>query len=264
MEDIVDLAGKTIIVTGGASGIGAAMCRRFAQESPIGITVADRNLDGATAMAADIDGALAVRCDVSDPDSIAECIATTTERFGPVDVYVSNAGIFDGGGPIDAPLAAWTAQWDVNVMAHVHAMRQLLPSMLERGSGYFVVTASMAGILTSPGNAVYAATKHAAVGLAEWMSITYHGQGVRTSCLAPLGVRTPMLEQLGDPADERFASVVGEAREPADVADIVVDAIADERCLITTDPQAGEWMRRKVDDHERWLAGMRRSGVTLG
>lgn len=260
----MELAGKTIIVTGGASGIGAALCRRFAQDGPGGITVADRNLEGAAAVAADIDGALAVRCDVADSESVAECIAVTTERFGPVDLYVSNAGIFDGGGPLDAPLDAWASQWDINVMAHVHAIRQLLPSMLERGSGYFLITASMAGILTSPGNAVYAATKHAAVGLAEWMSITYHAQGVRTSCLVPLGVRTPMLEQLGDPDDEQFASVVGQAADPDDVAEIVVDAIGDERCLITTDPQAWEWMRRKVSDHERWLGGMRRTGVTLG
>ncbi len=149
-------------------------------------------------------------------------------------------------------------------MAHVHAIRTLLPTMLERGSGYFLITASMAGILTSPGNAVYAATKHAAVGLAEWMSITYHTQGVRTSCLAPLGVRTPMLEELGDPDDEGFASLVGEAKEPTDVASIVVDAVGAERCLITTDQQAQDWMQRKVADHERWLAGMRRSAVTLG
>ena len=256
----MQLRAKTLIVTGGASGIGAALCRRFAQDAPTGITVADKNLKGAEAVAADIAGAMAVHCDVSDPDSIA----ATTDRFGPVDLYVSNAGIFDGGGPIDAPIDSWTAQWDINVMAHVHAARQLLPSMLERGDGYFLITASMAGILTSPGNAVYATTKHAAVGLAEWMSITYHGQGVRTSCLAPLGVRTPMLEQLGDPDDERFASVVGDAAAPEDVAELVVEAIGDERCLITTDDQAGEWMRRKVTDHERWLAGMRRSGVTLG
>ncbi len=260
----MELKDKTIIVTGAASGIGAALCRRFAGEGPAGVVAADTNLEGARAVVADIDRAIAISCDVSDPDSITDCITATTERFGPVDLYVSNAGIFKGGGPLDASLDAWTAQWDVNVMAHVHAIRALLPTMLERGSGYFLITASMAGILTSPGNAVYAATKHAAVGLAEWMSITYHDQGVRTSCLAPLGVRTPMLEDLGDPDDKGFATLVGEAKEPADVADIVVAAIAAERCLITTDPQAQDWMQRKVADHERWLSGMRRSAVTLG
>jgi len=264
LESVMELKDKTIIVTGGASGIGAAMCRRFASEGPSGLVVADTNLEGARAVAADVDRAIAIHCDVSDPESITDCISATSERFGPVDLYVSNAGIYNGGGPVEAPLDAWSAQWDVNVMAHVHAIRTLLPTMLERGSGYFLITASMAGILTSPGNAVYAATKHAAVGLAEWMSITYHAQGVRTSCLAPLGVRTPMLEELGDPDDEGFASLVAEAKEPAQVADIVVDAIGAERCLITTDKQAQNWMQRKVADHERWLAGMRRSAVTLG
>ncbi len=260
----MQLKDKTIIVTGGASGIGAALCRRFTAEGPAGIVVADTNFEGARAVAAEIDRAIAVRCDVSDPASIAECINTATEQLGPVDLYVSNAGIFDGGDPLEASLDAWSAQWDVNVMAHVHAIRTLLPTMLERGSGYFVITASMAGILSSPGNAVYATTKHAAVGLAEWMSITYHARGVRTSCLAPLGVRTPMLEALGDPEDEGFASLVGEAKRPEDVADMVVHAIGDERCLITTDAQAEDWMRRKAADHERWLSGMRRSAVTLG
>ena len=163
----MELAGKTVIVTGGASGIGAALCRRFAQEAPNGITVADIDVDGARAVADGIDRSIALRCDVGRADSIAECIDIATQRFGPVDLYVSNAGIYKGGDPPTAPLDAWAAQWDVNVMSHVHAIRHLLPSMLERGDEYFMVTASMAGYLTSPGNAVYATTKHAAVGLAK-------------------------------------------------------------------------------------------------
>jgi NAD(P)-dependent dehydrogenase (short-subunit alcohol dehydrogenase family) len=140
-------------------------------------------------------------------------------------------------------------------MAHVFAVRAVLPGMLARGSGYLLHTASMAGILTSHGNATYATTKHAVVGLAEWLSITYHHRGIRVSLLAPLGVRTPMLGDVNSP----FATtVVGPIKEPDDVAAMVVDAIADERFLILTDPIAQVWMERKTTDLERWLRGMRR------
>jgi NAD(P)-dependent dehydrogenase (short-subunit alcohol dehydrogenase family) len=249
----MDLNGTVSIVTGGASGIGAASSKAFAAAGSR-VAVVDLNSAGAQSVANDI-GAIAVTCDVGDETSVNDMIRTVERELGPVDVCFNNAGIATGGDPLTATPDVWNQQWAVNVMGHVYAVRALLPSMLERGSGYFLHTASMAGILTSHGNAVYAATKHAVVGLAEWLSITYHHRGIRTSLLAPLGVRTPML---GDTSSPFATMVAGDIKEPEDVAQMVVDAIGEERFLILTDEIAQEWMGRKTGDLERWLRGMRR------
>ncbi|MBT6583373.1 MAG: SDR family oxidoreductase, partial [Gammaproteobacteria bacterium] len=173
----------------------------------------------------------------------------------PIDLFFNNAAVATGGNPLNTPIDVWQDQWNINVMAHVYAVRAVLPGMLARGQGYLLHTASMAGILTSQGNLTYATTKHAVVGLAEWLSITYHDQGIRVSLLAPLGVRTPMLGDLSSP----FAvSAAGPIKEPKDVADMVVSGIQSESFLILTDPIAQTWMERKTNDPERWLAGMRR------
>jgi NAD(P)-dependent dehydrogenase (short-subunit alcohol dehydrogenase family) len=250
----VDLQDKVAIVTGGASGIGAACSRAFA-EAGARVAVVDRNGDGADAVAAEI-GGLGVLCDVGHEGSVNDMVATVSDRLGPVDVCFNNAGIATGGDVLGVDPKVWDQQWAVNVMAHVYAVRAVLPAMLERGSGYLLHTASMAGILTSHGNATYATTKHAVVGLAEWLSITYHNHGVRVSLLAPLGVRTPML---GDTSSPFATTVAGPIREPEEVADMVVDAIGEERFLILTDPIAEMWMGRKASDLERWLRGMRRA-----
>ena len=193
--------------------------------------------------------------DVSDESSVNAMVAEVTSRLGPIDICFSNAGVATGGDILTTEPEVWNAQWAVNVMAHVYAVRAVLPGMLERGTGYLVHTASVAGILTSHGNVTYATTKHAVVGLAEWLSITYHHRGIRVSLIAPLGVRTPMLER----ADPRFAAAVaGPIMEPEDVALSVVEAIRDERFLVLSDPIAQTWIQRKTDDPERWLRGMRR------
>ena len=205
-------------------------------------------------MAAEVDG-IAVLADVSDESSVNAMVAEVTSRLGPIDICFSNAGVATGGDILTTEPEVWNAQWAVNVMAHVYAVRAVLPGMLERGTGYLVHTASIAGILTSHGNVTYATTKHAVVGLAEWLSITYHHRGIRVSLIAPLGVRTPMLER----ADPRFAAAVaGPIKEPEDVALSVVEAIRDERFLVLSDPIAQTWIQRKTDDPERWLRGMRR------
>lgn len=205
-------------------------------------------------MAGEVDG-IAVIADVSDESSVNEMVAEVTSRLGPVDVCFSNAGIASGGDILSTEPEVWNDQWAINVMAHVFAVRAVLPGMLERGTGYLVHTASIAGILTSHGNVTYATTKHAVVGLAEWLSISYHHRGIRVSLIAPLGVRTPMLER----TDPRFAAAVaGPIKEPEDVAQSVVDAIHDERFLVLSDPIAQVWIQRKTDDPERWLRGMRR------
>ena len=249
----MELENKVSIITGAASGIGAATARAFAKQGAR-VVVADRNAEGATTVASEI-GGLAVACDVGQEAEISRLVARTQAEYGPVDVFFSNAGIATGGNPLDTELPVWQNQWEVNLMAHVYAVRAVLPSMLERGSGYLLHTASMAGILTSQGNLTYAVTKHAVVGLAEWLSITYHDKGIRTSLLAPLGVRTPML---GDPSSEWARSAAGPIKEPEEVGNMVVEAILEERFLILTDPIAQKWMEYKTLDPERWLRGMRR------
>lgn len=241
------------MITGGASGIGAASCRAFAA-SGAHVAVVDRNRDGCEAIAAEIDG-IALQCDVSDEAAVVAMVADVESRLGPIDVFFSNAGVATGGDILGTTSEVWNEQWAINVMAHVHAVRAVLPGMLARGSGYLVHTASVAGFLTTHGNVTYATTKHAVVGLVEWLSITYHHRGIRVSLVAPLGVRTPMLEAAG-PA---FAAIVaGPIKEPEDVAASVVEAIREERFLVLSDPVAQTWMERKTGDPERWLRGMRR------
>ena len=249
----MDLADRHVIVTGGASGIGAASAAEFARRGAR-VVVADTNGEGAHEVAATV-GGTAVVCDVGVEADVQRLVAEAERAHGPVDLFFSNAGVARGAGPLDTDLDSWNTQWQVHVMAHVYAVRAVLPSMLERGSGYLLHTASMAGILTSPGNLPYAVTKHAVVGLAEWLAITYHDRGVRVSLLAPLGVRTPML---GDAASGFASNAAGPIREPEEVARMVADAVFEERFLILTDAVAQTWMDRKAGDLERWLSGMRR------
>ena len=243
---------KVCVITGGASGIGAS-CARLFTEQGAKVVVADLNEEGANRVAQEV-GGLPHRCNVGLEKDINDLVSFTESNLGPIDLFFSNAGIAIGGDPLKTPVDDWQLEWDVNVMAHVYAIRAVLPGMLERGEGYLVHTASMAGILTTHGNVVYAATKHAVVGIAEWLSITYHDKGIRTSLLAPLGVNTPMLGGSGTAA----RSAVGPVKEPEEVASLVVDAVQDERFLILTDPIAEVWMDRKNNDLERWLNGMRR------
>jgi NAD(P)-dependent dehydrogenase (short-subunit alcohol dehydrogenase family) len=249
----MELAGRVAVVTGGASGIGAACCRAFAAAGAK-VAVVDLNADLATAVAAEI-GGIALPADVADENAVNELVAKIEAELGPIDLFFNNAGIATGGNPLSTPIDVWDQQWQVNVMAHVFAVRAVLPKMLARGEGYILHTASMAGVLTSHGNATYAATKHAVVGLAEWLSITYHDKGVRVSLLAPLGVRTPML---GDIEGAFAATAAGPIKEPEEVAEQVLAAVREERFLILTDPIAQTWMERKTNDPERWLKGMRR------
>jgi NAD(P)-dependent dehydrogenase (short-subunit alcohol dehydrogenase family) len=241
------------VITGGASGIGAASCRAFAAAGAR-VAVVDRNRAGSEAVAREV-GGVAIECDVGHESEVKRMVAAAESSLGPVDILFSNAGVATGGDILATEPGVWNAQWAVNVMAHVYGVRAVLPGMLARGGGYLVHTASMAGILTSHGNVTYATTKHAVVGLAEWLSITYHHRGIRVSLIAPLGVRTPMLEG-SDPAFAAMA--VGPIKEPEEIADSVVDAIRSERFLVTSDPIAQTWMQRKTDDPERWLRGMRR------
>jgi len=249
----MDLQNKVAVITGAASGIGAACARAFGARGAR-VVVVDINGEGARAVAKSI-GGVAIACNVAKEADIDALVAQTERDVGPIDVFFNNAGVASGGPPLTTPISVWDAQWQINVMSHVYAVRAVLPGMLERGSGYLLHTASMAGILTSQGNLTYAVTKHAVVGLAEWLSITYHDKGIRVSLLAPLGVRTPML---GDPELAATRAALGPIKEPEQVAEMVADAIEAERFLILTDPIAQKWMNNKTNDVERWLHGMRR------
>lgn len=253
----MELADRQIVVTGGAGGIGRALIRRFATERPRALVVADRDLVGAQRIAEEV-GGLAVELDAGSEDSVEALIAKATDANGPIDVFISNAGVPGGRGGPETPDDAWDEAWRVNVMAHVWAARALLPDMLERGEGYLINTASAAGLLTQVSSLVYSVTKHAAVSLAEWMSIEYADRGVRVSCICPQGVRTPMLELAMDEPAGAAALTAGGLIEPEDVADAVVAGIQAERLLILPHENVAGFMALKGSDPERWLRGMRR------
>ncbi|MBW2383449.1 MAG: SDR family oxidoreductase [Deltaproteobacteria bacterium] len=248
----MDVAGKHVVVTGGASGIGEAMCRRFAAEKAHGVVVADVNAVGAERVAKEI-GGLGVAVDVSDESQIQALVRKAENEFGPIDLFCSNAGIGVGGG-VEAASEDWQRIWEINVMSHVYAARAVLPSMIERGEGYLLNTCSAAGLLSQIGSAPYSVTKHAAVGLAESLAIAHGDQGIRVSALCPQAVRTAMTAG----AEGGGVAGVDGMLEPDEVAQIVVEGLAAEHFLILPHPIVEKYMRRKVDDYDRWLAGMRR------
>jgi NAD(P)-dependent dehydrogenase (short-subunit alcohol dehydrogenase family) len=253
----MELADKVAVVTGGGNGIGRALCRRFATEGARGIVVVDRDADAVRAVADELgERALALTADVSVEADIVNVVARTEERYGPVDLFCSNAGV-GGGGGVEAPDEVWNDIWAINVLAHVYAARAVVPSMLARGEGYLLNTASAAGLLTNIGNAPYTATKHAAVGLAEWLAITYGDKGIKVSCLCPQGVKTNML--LGSPGNPSTEVVLAQgAIEPEELAEAVVHGLRAERFLILPQQEVAEYVRRKADDPDRWITGMRR------
>lgn len=253
----MELADKQIVVTGGAGGIGRALIRRFATEGARALVVADRDLAGAQRIAEEV-GGLAIELDAGSEDSVKTLIAQATEANGPIDIFISNAGVPGGRGGPETPDEAWDEAWRVNVMAHVWAARALLPAMTERGEGYLINTASAAGLLTQVSSLVYSVTKHAAVSLAEWLSIEYAESGVRVSCICPQGVRTPMLELAMDEPAGAAALTAGGLIEPEDVADAVVAGIHAERLLILPHENVAGFLALKGSDPERWLKGMRR------
>ncbi len=261
----MQLEGKVAIVTGGAGGIGAALATALtAKGARVVLTDIDDTALGAVAaqIEAASPGAVAsIAGDASSVDHIEATIGLAESRFGPVDMYFANAGIM--GAPYLAPDDAWATTIDVNLMAHVRAARRLVPEWIERGGGYFVSTASAAGLLTQIGSATYSVTKHAAVGFAEWLNVTYGDQGVRVSCLCPMGVDTKLLRPEAEPGSDalimqRAVETAGKVLSPAEVADIVLAAVDGEQFLILPHPEVLDMYRHKGADYDRWLRGMRR------
>ncbi|MDA1074643.1 MAG: SDR family NAD(P)-dependent oxidoreductase [Proteobacteria bacterium] len=246
----MDITNKIAVVTGGASGIGRAVCERFAREGVKKVIVADLNGDGAKKVADDI-GGWGIGVDVSNEADIINLIEETETRFGPIDVFFSNAGIGLGRG-LDEPNEVWDKIWAVNTMSHVYAARHLVPRMIKRGGGYLLSTSSAAGLLSQIGSVTYAVTKHAAVALAEWISITHGDQGIRVSVLCPQAVRTAMT------AGGAGVAGVDGMLEPEDAAEAVMQAIENETFLILPHQEVAEYIKRKTSDYDRWLKGMRR------
>lgn len=250
-DQTMQITDKIIVVTGAASGIGRALAHRFKAEGAKFIVCADLNVDGAAETAKAVGGA-GIRADVSKEADIVSLIERVESEHGPIDLFCSNAGIGVGGGA-EAPDAAWQRIWDINVMAHVWAARHLVPRMIARGGGYLLNTASAAGLLSQIGSAPYAVTKHAAVGLAEWLAITHGDQGIKVSVLCPQAVRTAMTAANPD----GVASIDG-MMEPEVVAEACVRAIEAENFLILPHPEVLQYMRNKANDYDRWIGGMRK------
>jgi len=252
-----------VVVTGGGSGIGAALCRRFAEEGAKGVVVADLDNEAAEAVASDISatstgGVMATRCDVTDETAIVELVQQTTSQFGPIDLFCSNTG--GGGGPrgLDATDDDWLRSWKLNALSHVYAARAVIPAMVERGGGYLLQTISAGGLVTGPAAATYTTTKHAALGFAEWLAIMYGNSGIKVSCLCPQAVDTPMVQRVSDAGTLAALRDIGTLLTPDDVADHVITGLADERFLILPNPEVGEYFLRKATDYDRWLRGMQR------
>lgn len=260
----MDLEGRVAVVTGGASGIGRALCLSFAAHGARAVVVADVNSAGALQVAESIEAkgcrAMAVRTDVACEEDVVALVGATEDAYGPIDLFCSNAGIFVAGG-VEATDADWQRIWAVNVMSHIYAARAVLPGMRARGEGYLLHTASAAGLLTQLGSAPYSVTKHAVVALAEWLAITHGDAGIKVSCLCPQAVRTNLTGAGQTPPPARAATspaALDGILEPEDVAETVVAALVEERFLILPHPEVATYEHRRADDRDRWLAGMRR------
>jgi NAD(P)-dependent dehydrogenase (short-subunit alcohol dehydrogenase family) len=258
----MELKDRVVVVTGGANGMGEAMCRRFAAEGA-SVVVGDLDAAGTHRVAKEV-GGLGRVVDVRDETQVRALVQAVLDAHGRIDVFVANAGVLwgephDGVTPLQdrgniwASNAAWQEMWDVNVMAQVYAARAVLPHMLARGEGYLVQNASAAGLLTALGNAPYATSKHAVVGLTEWLSIHHGAAGIKVSCIVAEGVRTDMLRG----AQGEWFAVAG-AVDPDEAALAVVEGIRREQFLILTHPLVEKYFRGKAADYDNWLARMRR------
>jgi NAD(P)-dependent dehydrogenase (short-subunit alcohol dehydrogenase family) len=249
----MEIRDKVVVVTGGASGIGAGLAQRFAQEGAQGVVVADVNLERAQGVAKGIGAqAIAVRCDVSREAEIQSLVRTARQRFGRIDAYVSNAGILGRMGGLELEDALWDSMWKIHGMAHVWAARAVVPEMVERGEGYFLVTASAAGLLNIVETAPYGVTKHAAVAIAEWLRIAYGRKGLRVSCLCPQSVQTDMTR------DGTGSAGINGVLTPEQVAEVVVETMREERFLALPHPEVAKYFLNKAQDYDRWLGGMQK------
>ncbi len=248
---------RIAVVTGGGSGIGEALCKRFHEEGAKKIIVVDQDRERAKDVASLVEGD-AYQVDVREEQAIAEVVLDIEKKYDVIDLFCSNAGILGGDGEqgwaTGASNATWQAMWEIHVMSHVWAARACLPGMVARGEGYFLNTASAAGILNQVGDAAYSTTKHAAVGFAEALAITHGDDGIGVSCLCPQAVATRMLEGL----DSAGTAGVDGILTADEVADFVIKALAEERFLILPHPQVAAYRAKKTENYDRWIGGMQK------
>lgn len=247
----MELRDRVAVITGGTGGIGQAMASAFLAEGARTVVISDLDAERVTAVAGEL-GCDGIACDVTDESQVASMVEQVLERHGPIDLFCSNAGAAVPGVLTEAPNDLWQSQWELHVMAHLYAARAVLPSMIARGEGYLLNTASAAGLLAAIGSGPYTVSKAAAVKLAEFLSITHGDDGIRVSVLCPQGVNTAMApKRLGDGQTDGII-------EADELAAVVVEAIRDERFHVLPHPEVADYVRRKADDPDRWLAGMRR------
>jgi NAD(P)-dependent dehydrogenase (short-subunit alcohol dehydrogenase family) len=256
---IMDPSGKIIVVTGAAGGIGGALVRAVLERGARSVVAADLDFGGVERLSEELGAARVVPrvLDVTDEEATRSLVTEVEGTIGSIDVWFANAGLATGSGP-EAPDEDWDRQWRINVMSHVYAARALLPGWVERGDGHLVTTASMAGILTAAGDAAYSATKHAAVGFAEWLAFTYAGRGVGVSCICPGAVDTAMLKA-GAAGDAAKASAViggGDVLTPEQAAERILNGLEQNLFLILTHPEMHEFVVGKAQDPQRWIRGM--------
>ena len=247
----MELNNRVAVITGGSGGIGRAMAKAFLAEGAHTVVLADLDADAVARTASDL-GCEAKVCNVTDEAQVIELVESTLSAHGPIDLFCSNAGAGVEGVLTDASNEAWQFQWELHVMAHIYAARAVLPSMLARGEGYLLNTASAAGLLAATSSGPYTVSKAAAVKLAEFLSITHGDDGIKVSVLCPQGVNTAMSP--GDLGDGQTDGII----EPDELAAVVVEAIGDERFHVLPHPEVAEYIKRKADDPDRWLRGMRR------
>ena len=256
--------GRIVVVTGAAGGIGGALVRGLVAGGARTVVAADLDRQGVQRLSEELGSGkvLARELDVCDEAATLALVGEIESSLGPIDIWFANAGLATGTGP-DGPLEAWDRQWRVNVMSHVFASRALLPGWIERGEGHLITTASMAGILTTLGDAAYASTKHAAVGFAEWLAITYAAEGVKVSCICPGAVDTAMLRAGGDGDAAKASAIIGggDVLPPEDAAARILEGVEQDRFLILTHPEMHEFVVGKAQDPERWVRGMSRLWV---
>ena len=247
----MEIKNKKVVVTGAASGIGKELCIAFQRHGAASICAVDVNLDGAQETAQQISG-MSLFANVAKEEDIKNVVEETTKEFGGIDIFCSNAGIGGLPGFFESETTDWQKIWEINVQAHIHAAKHVLPQMLERGEGYLVNTSSAAGLLTQLGASSYAVTKAAAVSFAEWIKITYGEKGIGVSCLCPQAVKTAMT------AGGAGVAGVDGMMEPDAVAECVIKAINEEKFLVLPHQEVSEYVMRKGNDRDRWIKGMQR------
>lgn len=264
----MDMKDRVAVITGSGRGIGRAIAHRFHAAGARGVVIADVLPDDVTSTTAELNAirpgsALGVVADIATPAGNKDLIDKAEAAFGPIDLFFANAGI-GAGEYLDTPDDVWDRVMQVNTMSHIYAARLLVPGWLARGEGYFCSTASAAGLLTQIGSAPYSVSKHAAVAFAEWLSVTYGSQGVRVSCLCPMGVNTKLLNGTAEEGavdtnvGANTVKLAGAVLEPEDVAEVVYQTVLAETFLILPHPEVKTFLQRKADDVDRWIVGMRR------